>query len=49
MRLTRTGERWRVTEVTSIGASDETMVGNEGEQRQGDGAPLPNPSPSSAD
>ncbi|GAA4063486.1 hypothetical protein [Actinomadura miaoliensis] len=46
MRLTRTGERWRVTEVTSIGAADETMTGDDGEQRQGDGSPLPNPSPS---
>ncbi|WP_103937136.1 hypothetical protein [Thermomonospora echinospora] len=46
MRLTRTGERWRVTEVTSIGAADETMTDGEGGQRQGDGAPLPAPSAS---
>ncbi|RAY12389.1 hypothetical protein DPM19_24890 [Actinomadura craniellae] len=47
MRLIRTGERWRITEVTSIGAANETMVDGDGKQRQGGGAPLPNPSPSS--
>ncbi|GLZ14360.1 hypothetical protein Acsp04_45950 [Actinomadura sp. NBRC 104425] len=48
MRLTRTGKRWRVTEVTSIGAADETMTGDDGEQKQGGDTPLPTPSASSS-
>jgi Mce-associated membrane protein len=48
MRLARKGEGWRVTEVTSIGAADETMTDPQGKQ-QGTGAPLPTPSPSSGD
>lgn len=48
MRLTRTGERWRVTEVTSIGAADETMTGDDGAKKQGGDTPLPTPSASSS-
>ncbi|GAA3973292.1 hypothetical protein GCM10023085_64740 [Actinomadura viridis] len=46
MRLVRKGERWRVTEVTSIGAANESMTDPAGKQ-QGGGAPLPGPSPTS--
>ncbi|MFF5259983.1 hypothetical protein ACFY4C_13625 [Actinomadura viridis] len=48
MRLVRKGERWRVTEVTSIGAADESLTDPEG-GRQGGGAPPPTPSPTSGD
>ncbi|MFC5751443.1 hypothetical protein [Actinomadura rugatobispora] len=46
MRLVRKGERWRVTEVTSVGAADESMTDPNG-KKQGDGTPLPTPAPSS--
>ncbi|XVQ06342.1 hypothetical protein ACQP1W_27160 [Spirillospora sp. CA-255316] len=46
MRLVRKGERWRITEVTSIGAADESMTDPNG-KKQGGGTPLPAPAPSS--
>jgi Mce-associated membrane protein len=48
MKLTRSGDRWRVTEVNSIGAADETMTDPQGKQ-QGTQAPLPTPSSSPGD
>ncbi|MFV2173065.1 hypothetical protein ACFHW2_24730 [Actinomadura sp. LOL_016] len=43
MRLVRKDGRWRVTEVTSIGAAQETMTDPEGRQEGGGGAALPTP------
>ncbi|TDC43775.1 hypothetical protein E1281_34800 [Actinomadura sp. KC345] len=46
MRLTRRGEEWKITEVTSVGAANETMTNPEGEQQKPDSAdPSPAPSP----
>ena len=46
MRLTRRGEEWKITEVTSIGAANETMTDPKGEQKKPDSAdPSPAPSP----
>ncbi|GAA0563452.1 hypothetical protein [Actinomadura livida] len=46
MRLTRRGDEWKVTEVTSVGAANETMTDPDGEQQKPDaGVPSPDPSP----
>ncbi|WP_165965949.1 hypothetical protein [Actinomadura sp. 7K534] len=46
MRLTRRGDEWKVTEVTSVGAANETMTNPDGEQQKPDaGVPSPDPSP----
>ncbi|TDC66100.1 hypothetical protein E1200_17255 [Actinomadura sp. GC306] len=46
MRLARRGDDWKVTEVTSVGAANETMTNPDGEQEKpGAGVPSPDPSP----
>lgn len=46
MRLARRGDEWKITEVTSVGAANETMTNPDGEQEKPDaGVPSPDPSP----
>lgn len=45
MRLTRSGDDWKVTEVTSVGAANESMTDPKGEQKKPE-AGLPSPAPS---
>ncbi|XRQ12214.1 hypothetical protein ACN3XK_15350 [Actinomadura welshii] len=46
MRLTRRGDEWKITEVTSVGAANETMTNPDGEQQKpGEGVPSPEASP----
>src|SRR5690606_20729547 len=45
MRLTRSGDDWKVTEVTSVGAANESMTDPKGEQKEPE-AGLPSPASS---
>ena len=49
MRLERKGGTWRITEVTSIGAADESMTDPDGKKQGGTTPAVPAPSPSSGD
>ena len=46
MRLVRRGGEWKITDVTSIGAANESMVDPQGnQQKPGDDAPAPEKTP----
>lgn len=43
MKLVRRGGAWKVTDVTSVGAANESMTDPDGKQRQQPGAAVPTP------